>query len=148
MLSTNPPLLSESKIRAISSLLNLCERATISIQREGISNAVKAIMIICMKYVDKESLFKAVLPEVYIDWDYVKGQSLLPTGAASSSMTLKKNLLGDCSTWLHVMQFIDFGEPRLPDRQLQKQYPPLYCMHSAVAAAGEAFIIVHVLSPF
>jgi hypothetical protein len=43
-------------------------------EREGISNAIKAIIIICMKYVDKEVLFKAVLPNMYIDWEYVQAQ--------------------------------------------------------------------------
>jgi hypothetical protein len=141
---------SDSKIRAISSLLNLCERATINMQREGISNAIKAIIIICMKFVDKEALFKAVLPEVYIDWEFVRAHtstgnpagtapnsSSMPSVSSSSSSSLaKKNLLGDGPTWLHVMQFLDFGEPKIPDRLLQKQYPPLYCMHSATMASG------------
>lgn len=135
---------SESKIRAISSLLNLCERATINMQREGVSNAIKAIIIVCMKFVDKESLFKSVLPDVYMDWDYVRMQTGGSSGGSGASQSvasrsaslLKKNLLGDGTTWLHLMQFLDFGEPKMPDRLLQKQYPPLYCMHSAVMSAG------------
>jgi hypothetical protein len=125
---------SESKIRAISSLLNLCERATINMEREGISNAIKAIIIVCMKFVDKEALFKAVLPDVYIDWDYVKAHT--GTSAAPQNASCRKNLLGDSSTWLHMMQFLDFGEPKIPDRLLQNQHPPLYCMHAAVMASG------------
>jgi hypothetical protein len=148
---------SESKIRAISSLLNLCERATINMHREGISNAIKAIIIICMKFVDKEALFKAVLPDVYIDWEFVRAHTTQgrPAGtqassstpsssssASSSSVSLsssslpRKNLLGDGQIWLHVMHFLDFGEPKIPDRQLQKQYPPLYCMHAAIMNSG------------
>jgi hypothetical protein len=34
------------------------------------------------------------------------------------------------------MQFLDFREPRIPDCILEKQYPPLYCMHSAILASG------------
>jgi hypothetical protein len=172
---------SDSKIRAISSILNLCKRATINMEREGISNAIKAIIIICMKYVDKEALFKAVLPNMYIDWEYVRAQgggggggggslhaasahcqqssqSLATATTAGSShapasigggerstarlplhnnnSNNKRNLLGDGQTWLHVMQFLDFGEPKILDRTLQRQYPPLYCMHSAILASG------------
>jgi hypothetical protein len=141
-------------------------------EREGISNAIKAIIIICMKYVDKEALFKAVLPNMYIDWEYVRAQGggplhLQPAQPSSASLATttpgnshaaasvgerptarpplhnnnhhtihKRNLLGDGHTWLHVMQFLDFGEPKIPDRILQKQYPPLYCMHSAILASG------------
>jgi hypothetical protein len=126
--------LSDAKIVAISSIINLCEKATISMQQEGIANAVKAIIIICMKFVDKEALFRSVLKDVYIDWEYVKAQ----VGGGSLTGPNKKNLLGDVPTWLHFMQFVNFGEQKIPDRILQKQHPPLYCMHSVIAASGTA----------
>ena len=140
--SGSDQLLSESKIKAISSLLNICERSTINMQREGLSNAVKAVIIICMKFVDKEALFKAVLPDVYIDWDYVRMQTATSSAAPASagiasSSAAKKNLLGDGTTWLQIMQFLNFGEPKMPDRLLQKQHPPLFCMHSAIMSAGK-----------
>lgn len=115
--------LSDSKVKAISSFLSLCEKATIDLNGEGLSNALKASIVLCMKFVDKEALFKAVLPSTFVDWVYVKVQ-------ASS----KKNLLGDASTWLQLMQFVDFGEPTLSARVLQSQYPPLYCIHAAIGA--------------
>lgn len=62
----------DSKIRAISSLLNVCEKTTINMERESIANTVKAIVAICLKFVDKEGLFKSILPDFYIDWEYVK----------------------------------------------------------------------------
>ena len=121
---------------------------------------LQAIIIICMKFVDKEALFKSVLPDMFIDWDYVRAQGSLGPATAAASATAaaaaaaassssssslssslpsssnsnkhhaltsalgrlnKRNLLGDAQTWLHVMQFLDFGEPRIPDRILQKQ---------------------------
>jgi hypothetical protein len=88
---------------------------------------------------EQEALFKAVLPDVYIDWDYVRVQTNA-SGACITGMgngtTTKKNLLGDGTTWQHIMQFLDFGEPKIPDRILQKQHPPLYCMHSAIMSSG------------
>ena len=45
--------LSDLKIRAISSLLNVCERTTISMDRESIANTIKAIIVICLKFVNK-----------------------------------------------------------------------------------------------
>ena len=41
-------------------------------------------------------------------------------------------MLGDSGTWLHIMQFVDFGELKLPEMSLQKKYPPLFSMYSAV----------------
>ena len=43
----------ESKVRTISSIINVCERTTLSMEREGVGNAIKAIVVICMKFVDK-----------------------------------------------------------------------------------------------
>lgn len=119
--------MSDSKVKAISSFLSLCEKATIDLNGEGLSNALKAAIVLCMKFVDKEALFKAILPQTFVDWVYVKVQ-------ASSTTSSKKNLLGDASTWLHLMQFVDFGEPPLSARVLQSQYPPLYCIHAAIGA--------------
>ena len=75
--------MSDARIQTISSILNLSKRATINMQREGIANAVKAIIIICMKFVDKEALFKAVLPGMYIDWEYVRAQPSSGGGTGS-----------------------------------------------------------------
>ncbi len=137
------PALSEDRIRTISSILNLCERATINMEREGIANSIKAIIIICMKFVDKEALFKSVLPSMYIDWDYIRAQGFLPGNSASSvsggggggqqQHAKKNNLLGDSHTWLQLIQFLDFGDLKMPERILQSQYPPLYCMHSGMS---------------
>ena len=133
--------MSDARIQTISSILNLCERATINMEREGIANAVKAIIIICMKFVDKEALFKAVLPGMYIDWEYVRAQlssggGTGSGGASGASSQGKKNLLGDSQTWLHMMQFLNFGEATMPERVLQMQHPTLSCMHAATTAAG------------
>lgn len=57
-----------------------------------------------MKFVNKENLFKAVLPDMYIDWDYIKNQSVF------FQQGVKKNLLGDAGIWLQLMQFMDFGQ--------------------------------------
>lgn len=126
---------SDAKIAAISSLLILCERATINLN-ESLTNAVKAAIIVCLKFVDKEALFKKALPETFIDWEYVKAQqahsrnSLLMAPARTS---LGINMLGDSSVWLQLMQFISFGEnASMPERLMQKQYPPLFGMYAAV----------------
>lgn len=71
-----------------------------------------------------------MLPDFYIDWEYVKGQT--------SSFNGKKNILGDGHTWMHLMQFVEFSDCGIPDRNLQTQHPPLYCLHAAIMAAGTA----------
>lgn len=118
----------DAKIRTISSILNVCERTTMNMERDSIANTIKAIVIICLKFVNKEDLFKSIIPDFYIDWEYVRGQS-----TAGNS---KKNILGDAATWLHLMQFVDFSECGIPDRVMQQQYPPLYCLHSGIMSAG------------
>lgn len=84
-------------------------------QLQGIANAVRAIVVISMKFVNKESLFKAVLPDMYIDWDYIKNQSVFQQGG-------KKNLLGDAGIWLQLVQFMDFGQLALPMPVLQARF--------------------------
>jgi hypothetical protein len=120
--------LSDSRIRTISSIISICERTTINIEKEGISNMVKAIVIISLKYVNKEALFKAILPDMFIDWDYVRNQSIMSSG--------KKNFLGDSASWLNLVHFMDFGALSLPDPVLQTKYPPLHCLHTAITKAS------------
>lgn len=172
-MSSAAPALSDASIAAISSLLTLCERATINLEA-SIANAVRACIIVCLKFVDKRAIYDTLLSEsFFIDWEYVTGSAistnqgerprlLYPTeaniavanaaAAAASSGNLssslssylrgisgkKTNLLGDSNVWLQLLQFVDFGELKLPERILQQQYPPLYCMHSAVMAAAAA----------
>ena len=95
--------MSDAKVRTIASIINLCERTTINMEREGIANAVRAIVVISMKFVNKEATFKSILPDMYIDWDYIKNQSVFQPGG-------KKNLLGDAGIWLQLVQFMDFGQ--------------------------------------
>lgn len=120
--------ISDSKIRTISSLINICEKTTINMEREGITNTVKAIIIVSLKFVNKEALFKAILPDMYIDWDYVKNQSVFLCG--------KKNFLGDAVSWLNLVGFTNFGQLSLPGPVLQSKYPPLHNLHSAIQASG------------
>lgn len=165
-------MVSDAKVAAVSSLLNLCERATISLT-ESLSNAVKAAIIVNLKYVDKVSLFQSILPDTFIDWEYVKNvggisgsysssvvgvndkpsvlypmSSFASSGgnggggtgsfAALSSLAYlsakKNNMLGDSGTWLQLMQFVDFGDLQIPERILQRQYPPLFCMYAATSS--------------
>jgi hypothetical protein len=42
------------------------------------------------------------------------------------------NMLGDSSVWLQFMQFIDFGDLKISERQMQISYPPLYSMYVAI----------------
>ena len=102
---------------------------------------------------DREALFQHVIPNTFIDWEYVKGQTLSSAPSATSTLSSvmakhagfnsylalvakspspQRNLLGDSSVWLQLMQFLDFGELKIPERLLQKQYPPLFCMYMAV----------------
>jgi hypothetical protein len=155
----------EAKVAAISALLTLCERATINLN-ESLTNAVKACIVVCLKFVDKRAVYDALLKDAFIDWEYITGSAIAQTerpkllypteenlavanaaaaaSASNSSSSLnsylrgksakKTNLLGDSDVWLQLLQFVDFGDLKLPERLLQQQYPPLYCMHSAIAA--------------
>jgi hypothetical protein len=126
-LSSLESMQSDSRIRTVSSIINICERTTINIEKEGISNMVKAIIIISMRYVNKEALFKAVLPNMFIDWEYVRNQTLMGAN--------KKNFLCDSGAWLHLVQFMDFGSLSIAGPILQTKYPPLYCLHTAIQSS-------------
>lgn len=164
-------VISDAKVAAISALLTLCERATINLG-DSLTNAVKACIIVCLKFVDKRAVYESLLPDLFIDWEYVTGtlqsaaekpRLLYPTegniavakAAAASSCSnsssslssylrgiasKKTNILGDSDVWLQLMQFIEFGELSIPERLLQQQHPPLYCMHSEIVSqmAGRA----------
>lgn len=82
MAASNTKNISDAKINAISSFLTLCERSTINLN-ESLTNAVKAAIIICLKFVDKEALFRDVLPDTFIDWEYVKAQYTSSTCSSS-----------------------------------------------------------------
>jgi hypothetical protein len=71
---------SEAKIVAISSFLNLCDKATINLN-QSISDSLKACIIVSLKFVDKEVLFKDILPGTFIDWEYVRGFQSSSSGA-------------------------------------------------------------------
>lgn len=64
--------MSDSRVRMISSILNICERATLRLEQEGIGNTVKALVIMSLKFVDRETLFRTILPSTFIDWEYVR----------------------------------------------------------------------------
>ena len=170
------PASSDVKVDAIASLLSLFERATINME-ESLANSVKSSIVICLKFVDKRSLFTSLLPNTFIDWDYVAnagGMGLvvvdkkhlqqqqqqqqppaLPsstTSAASSNFSLissltclgvaagkKINMLGDSSVWLQLMQFLDFGDLKIPERVLQSKYPPLFCMYNTIQSQMKGY---------
>jgi hypothetical protein len=81
---------SDDKITAISSFLNLCEKATINLN-ESLSDSLKACIIVSLKFVDKEILFKDVLPSSFIDWEYVRG---FQSSSSSSSFSRVMPMLG------------------------------------------------------
>lgn len=60
-LGAGSSMLSDAKVRTISSIINICERTTINMEREGIANAVRAIVIISMKFVNKVRTAPALL---------------------------------------------------------------------------------------
>ena len=81
---------SDAKVDAVASLLNLFERTTVNMD-QSLSNSVKAAMLICLKFVDKRALFEFLLPNTFIDWDYVSnatGMGVVGTTANASSSSV------------------------------------------------------------
>jgi len=60
------------KSRMIEFFLDICKGATIEINPGDPRNAVLAVCIASLKFVDREQLMKDILPDVYVDWCFVK----------------------------------------------------------------------------
>ena len=126
-------VVSDAKVDAIASLLNLFERATINMD-ESLFKSVQSVFAICLKFVDKQSLHKSLVDDFFIDWEYVSnagGMGILPSSSFSSS-----------------------GEPQQPMTSSRKSRPAnfsvistLACMGAAAAGIGLAYscILFHII---
>ena len=72
-MSESAPLEKSPKVDSglIASILRVCNNGTINFD-ESPSNAVKMIVSICLKFIDKKKLVEAVLPETFVDWNFVE----------------------------------------------------------------------------
>lgn len=109
----------------VASILSACNRATIDFDSD-VQGSIRALIVVSMKYIDKRDLFSAVMKESsFVDWQYIDN-ARLPG----------KNILGDSSTWLRMMQFTSFGSLDIPESEMQSQYPPLWCIYNSLRSSG------------
>jgi hypothetical protein len=104
----------------IASIVSLCARATIDICG-GLDQAIRSIIVISLKYLDRRLLLESVVPGGYVDWNYVD--------SAHSILGNKQNLLGDSDMWLHLLPYLDFGKLQLEPLQLQASFPPIWTLY-------------------
>jgi hypothetical protein len=104
----------------IASIVSLCDRATIDMG-SGIDRAIRSIISVSLKYLDRKSLLSDVVPGGYVDWDYVD--------SSHSILGNKQNLLGDSDIWLHLLPYIDFGKLSLEQQELKSLHPPIWTLY-------------------
>jgi hypothetical protein len=115
--------MSEQHRILIASIVSLCDRATISMS-DGAEKAIKSIIAISLKYINRQVLLEGVVPDAYVDWDYVDN--------AHTLLGNKQNLLGDSDIWLQLLQYLDFGKLILHPQELQIQHPPIWVLYKTM----------------
>jgi hypothetical protein len=154
----------------VAAILRVCNSSTIDFDGSP-SNAVRAITAICLRFIDKrklmevrryapllapvraaESIFlesppQAVLPGVFVDWNFVEenagcysggGVAMMASsvgGAASASSSSSSgawNLFGDSRTWIGLLEHVSFPDTSLPESTLRRLYPPIWCILNSV----------------
>jgi hypothetical protein len=55
----------------ISAILRVCNNGTINFD-DSPTNAIKVIVCICLKFIDKKKLVESALPGTFVDWNFVE----------------------------------------------------------------------------
>jgi hypothetical protein len=83
-------------------------------QRDVPALPIKAL-ILSLKYIDKKTLFSALFPDEFADWDL-----------AERTLGTTNNTLGDAETWLCLLSLLDW--PHLTDKhraEIESKHKPL-----------------------
>lgn len=112
----------------VESLVSACQRSTIDLIG-NLEDSVKALIIVSVKYIVKNDLFKCTLQEggLFVDWNYI--DALKHKGTV-------KNILGDSTVWLKLMKFIDFGDMSIPETKLRTDMQPLWCIYNSLRSSN------------
>jgi hypothetical protein len=107
----------------ISSIVSLCDRATIDISN-GIDRAIRTIIGISLKFLDRRMLVENIVPGGYVDWEYVDN--------SENILAHKKNLLGDSDIWLELLRYIDFSKATMEALLLRTTHPPIWTLYKTM----------------
>jgi hypothetical protein len=107
----------------IASVVSLCDRATIEIGG-GMDRAIRSIITISSKYLDRKLLLEDAVPGGYVDWDYID--------QSHNILTNKHNLLGDSDVWLQLLPYMNFGKLSIEPLELQSEYPPIWTIYKTM----------------
>lgn len=95
-----------------------------NINQRDISALPIKVLILSLKYIDKKSLFSALYPDEYADWDL-----------AERTMGTANNTLGDAETWLCLLSLLDW--PALTDKHrvdIEANHKPLAVIKHSLKA--------------
>jgi hypothetical protein len=107
----------------IASIVSVCDRATIDMGN-GVENAIKNIIVISLRYVDRKVLLEQVLPDLYVDWEYVD--------EAHTLLGNKRNILGDSDIWLELLPYLHFGKMDMSPLELKISHPTLWVLYNTL----------------
>lgn len=136
---------SATSTRFIGSFVSFCDRCSIDMASD-VAAALKTVIVLSMKFIDKRALLELAVPGGYVDWEFVEmnvGGALGPgTGVGGQGVSAADrrkyigNAMGDVPVWLQLVRFIDFGPLEMNDLLIKKKYPPLWCIYKALKDAG------------
>lgn len=106
----------------VSSVLRVCNSATINFD-ESPANALRAIVGVCLKFIDNKALVESSVKGTFVDWSFVDEYNH-PSGRPG-------NLLGDSTLWLRLLSYVSFPDTDLPELVIRRSYPPLWCIINA-----------------
>jgi hypothetical protein len=107
----------------VASLVSLCDRATINTS-DGIEKAIKCIVCLSVRYIDRVALLEKVVPGAYVDWNYVDNSQMM--------LLNKQNLFGDSDVWLKLLHYLNFGSLDIEALEFRRLYPPIWTLYQTM----------------
>lgn len=139
-----PEVIVEDCGRFIGNFVNFCDRCSIDLTKDT-GGALKAAICLCMKFIDKRVLLNRVLPDFYVDWEFVDMNMdstakshgpVMHKASRPDPAKLSGNLIGDVTVWMQMIQFVDFGPLDMNEMLVKTKYPPLWCIYKTLKDSG------------
>ena len=118
---------STENTRFIGSIISFCSKASVDLLGAP-RDALRVIVVLCMKFIDRKQLLDGLMPDKYVDWEFVANNVSRAAG--------DKNPIGDTGTWMTLMEYMDFGSIPMNETILKNTYPPLWCIYNSLKHTG------------
>lgn len=117
--------------RMVGCFVDVCRKGTLSTQPGQLLNAVKVVIIVCLKFpfLDPQKLLDICVPGHFVDMEYFGAQR----GNCAN------NFLGDSAVWLKLISLVSFQLPKVDRhcRYTTSEYPLLDCIFASLKSSGD-----------